>query len=117
MLDPETAASLSGEARKQLINEEQPIHPLFAYLYVADKYEGMILVNAATLLDGDPLNNYLKRALDPARYPKGAFNPGGALTRREQHNDRGKLCLHHDSYSVGRRQHRSAAATTDSADD
>src|SRR4029079_14030697 len=33
MLDPETAASLSGEARKQLINEEQPIHPLFAYLY------------------------------------------------------------------------------------
>jgi hypothetical protein len=80
MIDPEAAASLSGDARRQLINEEQPIHPLFAYLYVADKYEGLILVNAATLLDGDPLNNYLKRALDPARYPKGAFNPGGALT-------------------------------------
>ena len=42
-------------------NEEQPIHPLYAYLYVVDKYEGLILVNAATLLDGDPLNNYLKR--------------------------------------------------------
>src|SRR6185436_223325 len=54
--------------------------PLYAYLYVADKYEGLILVNAATLLDGDPLNNYLKRALDPARYPNGAFNPDGALT-------------------------------------
>ncbi|HET6669520.1 MAG TPA: hypothetical protein VFH15_04735 [Pyrinomonadaceae bacterium] len=80
MIDPETAASLRGEARKKLINEEQPIHPLFAYLYVADRYEGLILVNAATLLDGDPLNNYLKRALDPARYPHGAFNPGGALT-------------------------------------
>ena len=54
-------------------NEEQPIHPLYAYLYVADKYEGLILVNAATLLDGDPLNNYLKRA-------RPAFNPDGALT-------------------------------------
>jgi hypothetical protein len=53
------------------VNEEQAIHPLYAYLYVADKYEGLILVNAATLLDGDPLNNYLKRAL--------TFNPGGAL--------------------------------------
>jgi hypothetical protein len=52
-------------------NEEQPIHPLYGYLYVVDKYEGLILVNAATLLDGDPLNNYLKRAV--------TFNPGGAL--------------------------------------
>ncbi len=65
---------------EQLLNEEQPIHPLYAYLYVADKYEGLILVNAATLLDGDPLNNYLKRQLDPAKYPNGAFNPDGALT-------------------------------------
>jgi hypothetical protein len=32
----------------------------------------LILVNAATLLDGDPLNNYLKRA-------RPAFNPDGAL--------------------------------------
>ena len=54
-------------------NEEQAIHPLYGYLYVADKYEGLILVNAATLLDGDPLNNYLKRA-------RPAFNPDGALT-------------------------------------
>jgi hypothetical protein len=79
MIDPESAAKLTGDARRQLVNEEQPIHPLYAYLYVADKYEGLILVNAATLLDGDPLNNYLKRALDPARYPNGAFNPAGAL--------------------------------------
>jgi hypothetical protein len=79
MIDPASAAKLTGEDRKQLVNEEQPIHALYAYLYVADKYEGLILVNAATLLDGDPLNNYLRRALDPARYPNGAFNPGGAL--------------------------------------
>jgi hypothetical protein len=52
-------------------NEEQSIHPLYGYLYVVDKFEGLILVNAATLLDGDPLNNYLKRAL--------TFNPDGVL--------------------------------------
>ncbi len=67
-------------SREKLVNEEQPIHPLYAYLYVVDKFEGLILVNAATLLDGDPLNNYLKRQLDPNKYPNGAFNPDGALT-------------------------------------
>jgi hypothetical protein len=79
MIDPATASKLTGEERRQLVNEEQPIHPLYAYLYVVDKHEGLILVNAATLLDGDPLNNYLKRVLDPRKYPNGAFNPGGAL--------------------------------------
>jgi hypothetical protein len=79
MIDPVRAARLTGDAHKQLLNEEQPIHPLYTYLYVVDKYEGLILVNAATLLDGDPLNNYLKRSLDPTKYLNGAFNPGGAL--------------------------------------
>jgi hypothetical protein len=77
MVDPETARRLPPE---KLLNEEQPIHPLYAYLYVADKFEGLIVVNAATLLDGDPLNNYLKRQLDERQYPNGAFNPEGALT-------------------------------------
>jgi len=53
------------------MNQEQPIHPLYAYLYVVDKHEGLVLVNAATLLDGDPLNNFLKRAL--------TWNPNGVL--------------------------------------
>ena len=79
LIDPVAAGQLMGNDRKLLLNEEQPIHPLYAFLYVVDKYEGLILVNAATLLDGDPLNNYLKRVLDPAKYPNGAFNPGGAL--------------------------------------
>ena len=52
-------------------NEERPIHPLYAYLYVADAQEGLILINAATLLDGDPRNNFLRRAL--------TFNPQGML--------------------------------------
>lgn len=54
-------------------NEETKIHKLYAYLYVADAQEGLILINAATLLDGDPRNNFLKRARGDA------FNPGGAL--------------------------------------
>src|SRR6202034_167134 len=62
-------------------NEEQAIHPMYAYLYVADKYEGLVIIGdsnsnsktpgVSTLLDGDPRNNFLKRAL--------AFNPDGIL--------------------------------------
>ena len=52
-------------------DDKQPIHPLYAYIYVTDKFEGLILVGAATLLDGDPTNNFLKRAL--------TFNPNGLL--------------------------------------
>ncbi|HKP37043.1 MAG TPA: hypothetical protein VJT71_09300 [Pyrinomonadaceae bacterium] len=77
MVDPETARTMP---RENLLNEEQPIHSLYGYLYVVDKFEGLIVVNAATLLDGDPLNNYLKRQLDDTRYTNGAFNPEGALT-------------------------------------
>jgi hypothetical protein len=63
-------------------NEEQSIHLLYGFLYVADKEEGLVIVGnpdlkskspgVGTLLDGNPANNFLKRAL--------AFNPGGALT-------------------------------------
>jgi hypothetical protein len=77
MVSPDEARRLPPE---KLWNEEQPIHPLYAYLYVVDKFEGLIVVNAATLLDGDPLNNYLQRQLDASKYSNGAFNPDGALT-------------------------------------
>ena len=74
---PDEALRLNAEAKAAgkpapAINEEGPIHPVYAYLYVADKEEGLILVGAATLLDGDPRNNFLSRAL--------TYNPGGALT-------------------------------------
>jgi len=57
-------------------NEEQSIAPLYAFLYVTDKYEGLIVVGdpkkgVGTLLDGDPRNNFLKRAV--------TFNPEGKL--------------------------------------
>lgn len=77
-VSPDTAKTLYDKMQQSiagpllLVNEEQPIHPLYAYLYVVDKYEGLILVNAATLLNGDPTDNFLSRAL--------TFNPDGILT-------------------------------------
>jgi len=69
--------------RKQLPeNEEQPIHLMYGFLYVADSEEGLVVVGdpnlkskmpgVGTLLDGNPSNNFLKRAV--------AFNPNGLLT-------------------------------------
>jgi hypothetical protein len=64
-------------------NEEGPIHLMYAFLYVTDREEGLVIIGnpldekrnkpgVATLLDGDPSNNFLKRAY--------AFNPDGLLT-------------------------------------
>jgi hypothetical protein len=52
-------------------NEEQPIHPLYGYIYITDREEGLVVATAATLLDGNPSNNFLQRAA--------AFNPEGRL--------------------------------------
>jgi hypothetical protein len=52
-------------------NREQSAHALYAFLYVADEEEGLVMVCAATLLDGDPANNFLKKDL--------VFNPDGIL--------------------------------------
>src|SRR5262249_42237962 len=52
-------------------NEEQPIHDLYRYIYIADRDEGLVVASAATLLDGDPENNFLQRVA--------TFNPGGVL--------------------------------------
>ena len=54
-------------------NEEQPISPIYGYVYVTDRYEGLVTVMVGTLLDGDPSDNFLKES-DVTR-----FNPGGAL--------------------------------------
>lgn len=59
-------------ARTQIpANKEQKIHPLFKYLYICDKYEGLILTNANSTIDGNPVNNFLRREL--------CFNPEGIL--------------------------------------
>lgn len=52
-------------------NMEQVMHPLYKYAYITDTKEGLILTDLATLADGDPRNNYLRRAL--------TWNPGNVL--------------------------------------
>jgi hypothetical protein len=63
-------------------DDKQMIHPLYAYLYGTDREEGLIVMGndlddkdhgpgVATLLDGDPNNNFIKRAL--------VWNPNGLL--------------------------------------
>ncbi len=52
-------------------NFEAAVPGLYAYIYVTDKYEGLIMVSAATLLDGNPSNNFLERDV--------TFNPDGLL--------------------------------------
>jgi hypothetical protein len=63
-------------------NEEQSIPLLYGFLYVADSEEGLVIIGnpnlkaespgVGTLLDGNPANNFLQRAV--------AFNPDGILT-------------------------------------
>jgi hypothetical protein len=53
-------------------NEEQPIDPFYAFVYVSDREEGLVISNVATLVDGNPDNNFLNDAV--------RFNPDGILT-------------------------------------
>jgi hypothetical protein len=52
-------------------NHEPAVHAMYGEIFVTDKYEGLIEVGAGTLLDGNPLNNFLKRDL--------TYNPDGLL--------------------------------------
>jgi hypothetical protein len=52
-------------------NEEAPFHPIYNYALITDAKEGLILTDVNTLSDGEPRNNYLRRAL--------TWNPEGVL--------------------------------------
>src|SRR5688500_17159369 len=67
---------------ENVIEKSRASHPIYAFLYVTDKYEGLVVIGnpwdekknrpgVATLLDGIPDNNFLRRAA--------TFNPGGLL--------------------------------------
>jgi hypothetical protein len=43
-------------------NQEQPFHPIYNHAVVTDAEEGLILVDVNTLNDGEPRNNFLRRA-------------------------------------------------------
>ncbi len=47
----------------RVTNQEQAFHPIYHYAFIVDAEEGLILVNVDTLADGEPRNNFLKRAL------------------------------------------------------
>ena len=55
-------------------NEEQPIDLFYAFVFISDREEGLVISNVATLVDGNPDNNFLKES-ETVR-----FNPNGALT-------------------------------------
>jgi hypothetical protein len=67
---PINPARNSGEKMRGA-NQESPFLPLYNYAYITDAREGLILTNVNTLADGEPRNNYLKRAL--------TWNPDGIL--------------------------------------
>jgi hypothetical protein len=68
---PSTLALDPGRVRNPE-NEEQPIDLFYAFVYVSDREEGLVGSNVATLVDGNPDNNFLKRDV--------TYNPEGALT-------------------------------------
>jgi hypothetical protein len=53
-------------------NEEQPIDIFYAFVYVSDLQEGLVVINVATLVDGNPDNNFLKKDV--------VFNPEEVLS-------------------------------------
>ena len=57
-------------------NEEQPISLIYGFVYVTDREEGLVNVLVGTLVDGDPMNNFLRDNKDNVV----RFNPEGQLT-------------------------------------
>jgi hypothetical protein len=55
-------------------NEEQPVSAIYAWVFVTDREEGLVMVSVGTLVDGDPTNNFL----DKERVIR--FNPDGKLS-------------------------------------
>ena len=55
-------------------NQEQPVSPIYAWVFVTDREEGLVMVTVGTLLDGNPDNNYF----DKEKIIR--FNPDGKLS-------------------------------------
>jgi hypothetical protein len=57
-------------------NEEQPISLIYAWAFITDREEGLVMTTVATLVDGNPDNNYLDKKPEATI----RFNPDGKLT-------------------------------------
>jgi len=67
-----TTTAVDAQRKVLPENQEQKVHPLYDYAFVTDREEGLVVVGPlATLLDGEPRNNFVKRVA--------TFNPDGAL--------------------------------------
>jgi hypothetical protein len=55
-------------------NQEQPVSPIYAWVFVTDREEGLVMATVGTLLDGNPDNNFF----DKEKIVR--FNPDGKLT-------------------------------------
>ncbi len=67
--DDDPPPTRRGTRREE--NHEAHVAALYGEIYAVDRYEGLIEIGAATLLDGNPLNNFLRRDL--------TYNPDGLL--------------------------------------
>jgi hypothetical protein len=77
---PSTLA-LNPAKQQHAVNEEQPVSLFYAFLYLTDSKEGLIVIGnsldspngpgVSTLLDGNPQNNFLERAV--------TYNPDNIL--------------------------------------
>ena len=77
-------------------NQEQPIALMYGFLYVTDAEEGLVVIGdpnlkgkspgVLTLLDGNPANNFLKRAADVQSW--------WSTERRAPYHHCGNLRLH-----------------------
>jgi hypothetical protein len=68
-----TTMTVDGARAVRPQNLEQTVHPIYDYAFVTDREEGLVVIGPLhVLLDGDPLNNFVKR--------QASFNEGGVLT-------------------------------------
>jgi hypothetical protein len=57
--------------RQTALNEEPAIAPFYEFIYATDRELGLLCISGATLLDGNPLNNFIEL--------NATFNPDGLL--------------------------------------
>ena len=76
-----TTLAVDPLRHREAVNEERPIALMYSFLYVTDLQDGLVIIGdpdlkgkspgVLPLLDGDPSNNFLRKAL--------IFNPNGRL--------------------------------------
>ncbi len=79
-------------------NQETKLHPLYRYAFVSDAEEGLIVIDVMPLADGEPRNNFLKRAAtwNPDGILDGATNLTIAGTRGYVTADKGLVIVNLD---------------------